>query len=335
MKNKKEIFSNVFITNENAIFFKKTKTTIVADLHIGFEAEKQIQGISFPFFQKNILIEKLGLIIEKYSPQKIIIDGDFKHNFSKNLKQEWNEVIEILKFLKNKANVILIKGNHDNFLRTIANQQNVKLVNFYFIEDFLLIHGHEDLEKEIIGGSKNLSTQDNEDLNFQINLRRKFGNLKENKKLLNLDDKLIKFQKKFEKDNENKKFAKSITPKNFEKNLILAHEHPSIKLRDELGVSVKLPCFLINKKRKIIVLPAFSPLALGQEFSITKKYSERTDISQLTDKKISKKELNQKSSISEYHSKKYATSNEFLSPILKKFGYDEIVATSEIGLLEF
>lgn len=274
MKTKKEIFKNVFITNENALYLKKSKAIIIADLHIGYEAEKQIQGISFPFFQKNILIEKLNLIIEKYYPKRIIINGDFKHNFSKNLRQEWNEVIGILKFLKDKANIILIKGNHDNFLRTIAKSQNVNLINSYFIDDFLLIHRDENL--------------------------------------LNQYDKLIKFQKKF---------AKSITSKNFEKNLILAHEHPSIKLRDELGVSVKLPCFLINKKRKIIVLPAFSPLALGQEFSITKKFS--------------KKELKQKFSINEYHSEKYANSNEFLSPILKKLGYDEIIATSEIGLLEF
>ncbi|MCQ6253385.1 metallophosphoesterase [Methanocaldococcus sp.] len=44
---------------------------------------------------------------------------------------------------------------------------------------------------------------------------------------------------------------------------ILGHEHPSIKLRDEVGAIIKFPIYLLN--RKYIVLPAFNPLSPGND----------------------------------------------------------------------
>jgi putative SbcD/Mre11-related phosphoesterase len=47
--------------------------------------------------------------------------------------------------------------------------------------------------------------------------------------------------------------------------IVMAHEHPAITLRDKLGVKFKFKCFLkgVYEDRKIIVIPAFSPLATG------------------------------------------------------------------------
>ncbi|ENN96842.1 phosphoesterase [Methanocaldococcus villosus KIN24-T80] len=44
--------------------------------------------------------------------------------------------------------------------------------------------------------------------------------------------------------------------------LILAHEHPSIKIRDEI-TTYKFPIYLVNKN--YIVLPAFNPLSPGND----------------------------------------------------------------------
>ncbi|WP_010480287.1 metallophosphoesterase [Thermococcus zilligii] len=44
---------------------------------------------------------------------------------------------------------------------------------------------------------------------------------------------------------------------------IIGHEHPSIRLRDEVGASVKVPVFL--RGESLIVLPAFSPWAYGND----------------------------------------------------------------------
>jgi putative SbcD/Mre11-related phosphoesterase len=44
---------------------------------------------------------------------------------------------------------------------------------------------------------------------------------------------------------------------------IIGHEHPAIRLRDEVGALVKVPAFLVGEK--LIVLPAFSPWAYGND----------------------------------------------------------------------
>ncbi|ASJ03439.1 metallophosphoesterase [Thermococcus profundus] len=44
---------------------------------------------------------------------------------------------------------------------------------------------------------------------------------------------------------------------------IIGHEHPAIRLRDEVGAAVKVPAFLAGEE--LIVLPAFSPWAYGND----------------------------------------------------------------------
>ena len=44
---------------------------------------------------------------------------------------------------------------------------------------------------------------------------------------------------------------------------IIGHEHPAVRLRDEVGALVKVPIFLMGEK--LIVLPAFSPWAYGND----------------------------------------------------------------------
>ncbi|MBP1912026.1 metallophosphoesterase [Thermococcus stetteri] len=46
-------------------------------------------------------------------------------------------------------------------------------------------------------------------------------------------------------------------------NFIIGHEHPAIRLRDEVGAVVKVPVFLMGEH--LIVLPAFSPWAYGND----------------------------------------------------------------------
>ena len=44
---------------------------------------------------------------------------------------------------------------------------------------------------------------------------------------------------------------------------IIGHEHPAIRLRDEVGAILKVPAFLFGER--LIVLPAFSPWAYGND----------------------------------------------------------------------
>ena len=143
----------VIISNLYTAYLPKRKIAIISDLHIGYEGVLQREGVMIPKYQKNIIIKRIEKIIEKFDPELLIINGDFKHEFGKNLRQEWNEAKEILKYVKSKTNVLLIRGNHDNFLKTIASKLDVRILESYEIDGIKIFHGHKDLngKKKIIG----------------------------------------------------------------------------------------------------------------------------------------------------------------------------------------
>ncbi|MCD6473384.1 MAG: metallophosphoesterase [Thermoplasmata archaeon] len=143
----------IVISDTYAAYLPEHGIAIVSDLHIGYEGVLQREGVMIPKYQKKILKERIEKIIEKFEPELLVINGDFKHEFGKNLRQEWNEAMELLEFIKNKTNVLLVRGNHDNFLKTIASKASVRVVEHYRAGDITIFHGHKDMEgkKKIIG----------------------------------------------------------------------------------------------------------------------------------------------------------------------------------------
>lgn len=190
-----EISPGTKISRHHALFLDDENLLVIADLHLGYEGALLEQGVSIPRFQKKVMMERLTRLLEKYEPSRILIDGDFKHEFSKNLVQEWEEVNEVLDFISDKADVELIRGNHDNFLRTILSKKGLDLSMTSSLGGYTFAHGHNKIS--------------------------------------------------------------------WKGSLVMGHEHPSLGLRDKIGATAKLPCFLVT--RNVIVLPAFSPLALGTD----------------------------------------------------------------------
>jgi putative SbcD/Mre11-related phosphoesterase len=62
---------------------------------------------------------------------------------------------------------------------------------------------------------------------------------------------------------------------------IIGHEHPAIRLRDEVGAVIKVPAFLLGEE--LIVLPAFSPWAYGNDVTreIVSPFLRRFETSKL------------------------------------------------------
>jgi putative SbcD/Mre11-related phosphoesterase len=127
-----------------ALWLKKEKTLVIADLHLGFEENLHRQGVLVPWFQFKEIKKRLEKIFSKTKPEKIIINGDLKHEFGSIPQQEWDEVKGIIDFLqKNSKELILVKGNHDKILGPIANYKKVKLKDSVTIRDTIIMHGHE------------------------------------------------------------------------------------------------------------------------------------------------------------------------------------------------
>jgi putative SbcD/Mre11-related phosphoesterase len=193
-----EVMPGLVISNELCAYLPHQSTVVVSDLHIGYESVLEDSGLHLPRIQTSKMKEALEGIVERRSPKRFVILGDLKHEFSRNLAQEWNEVRGLLAVLQEKAEVVVVRGNHDNYLATIASKLGVEMVNEYHLGGVTFAHGHEP----------------NED-----------------------------------------------------RPLVIGHEHPSVRLYDDVGGFVKVPCFVHLPKDQVLVMPAFSPLAPGTDLT--------------------------------------------------------------------
>ncbi|MCI4371737.1 MAG: metallophosphoesterase [Thermoplasmata archaeon] len=192
-----EVAKGVEATRDFALFLRDERTLVISDLHLGFEGALAEQGVSIPRFQRRVILERLGKLLDRVNAERVVIAGDFKHEFSKNLVDEWVEVKQVLRFLKERVTPVLVRGNHDNYLATITGDLALPLHDRADIGGYTIVHGHEEVT--------------------------------------------------------------TLHP------IVMGHEHPAVKLKDELGATVSVPAFLVTER--LIVLPAFSPLALGVDVS--------------------------------------------------------------------
>jgi len=136
------------------------KTLIVTDFHIGYEEALNKQGLMVPRFQFDEIMKRLGKVFSKLKGKKIdriIINGDLKHEFGTISDQEWRHTLRLLDyFSKYCKEIILIKGNHDNILGPIAKKRNVRVLDHYLIGNILVLHGDKIPKKELLKDVKTI-----------------------------------------------------------------------------------------------------------------------------------------------------------------------------------
>ena len=192
------------------------RALVVADLHLGLEAELSQKGIGLPD-QLPKLRERLLELLEREKPQRLVFLGDVKHSVPIATWQEWRGLFTLLAELGKLAKIEIIPGNHDGDIEGMIPPE-VKLhdARGIIIGGVGLTHGHAWPSPEL------------------------------------LKTKL----------------------------LVMAHNHPTVELKSELGTRVVEPvwlkCKLKPKKlpeelRKVIqgegprllIMPAFSELVAG------------------------------------------------------------------------
>ena len=140
------------------LLLKNENILVLADFHIGYEEALNKQGILVPRFQFRDVIKRLGKILselKKIKLEKIIINGDIKHEFGTISEQEWRETLRLLDFLTKFCDeIILIKGNHDTIIGPIAKKKNIKIVEHFLVGNVLIVHGHKIPNKNILKKAK-------------------------------------------------------------------------------------------------------------------------------------------------------------------------------------
>src|SRR3989344_1547423 len=122
-------------------------TLIISDLQIGIEGGLQDQGIFVPVYQFDDVFARLQKIVEKTKAKRMIINGDLKHEFGSITNQEWRYILRILDYLLEKMEVVIVKGNHDVVINPIAKKRSVKVVDYFKIDDLLILHGQNVIDR--------------------------------------------------------------------------------------------------------------------------------------------------------------------------------------------
>jgi len=128
------------------VYHEKMKMLLLADLHLGYEEAMAEEGVYLPKAQLTYFKKEFDEIYEKIDIEKLVIIGDLKHRFDKLSRQERSEISETIDHLKKKgiSEIILVRGNHDNYVSPLLKKYDVKIIDYMIIDDMLLIHGHVD-----------------------------------------------------------------------------------------------------------------------------------------------------------------------------------------------
>lgn len=133
------------------LYLRDIDALVIADLHLGYERIKaEAEGIFVPQVQDKKIIEIINSALKEKKASTIIVNGDIKHEFSEGSYHEYKELLDFLEFLSRKfKKVILIKGNHDNFIiRATRKFSNIELCDEKIIGDYFFAHGHKEFSSK-------------------------------------------------------------------------------------------------------------------------------------------------------------------------------------------
>ena len=124
----------------------KKRILVIGDLHLGFEEALNTSGIfvSRKMFEENVAY--LDRVFEKIGKaDEVVLLGDVKHVFGNINRQEWNDVLRLLDYFKDKVKkVIIVKGNHDKIVEPIARKAGVEVKDYYALGNCCFLHGDRD-----------------------------------------------------------------------------------------------------------------------------------------------------------------------------------------------
>lgn len=88
--------------------------------------------------------DALNDILGTYEPKRVVLLGDVKHDFRRAGREESDQVRGIIEMISEDAQVVVVKGNHDNYIQNIIAESGILAVDHIDIMGYRLEHGHED-----------------------------------------------------------------------------------------------------------------------------------------------------------------------------------------------
>lgn len=97
---------------EGALWIPATRTAVLADLHVGYEAFHAARGQAVPRVEAAELAARLARVVARLGAERVVVAGDVKHAFSRPVAGERADLARVLAGASG-AEVVLVRGNHD------------------------------------------------------------------------------------------------------------------------------------------------------------------------------------------------------------------------------
>lgn len=140
----------VWLLPQKALWFKKRKTVLMADLHFGKINHFRKAGIAVPARANDKNAENLISVLQATKPERLIFLGDLFHS---HYNEDWEVVGQIRKHFVN-CSFELVLGNHDILSEIQYERHSMKFYLNELLEDNLILT-HEPME-EVPEGFYNL-----------------------------------------------------------------------------------------------------------------------------------------------------------------------------------
>ncbi|HLI46236.1 MAG TPA: metallophosphoesterase [Geobacterales bacterium] len=128
-----------------ALLVPSLSATVISDLHLGYEEELYKEGILLSKTQVEDLQKKLEEMHRLVSTKRLIINGDIRHGFGKITRSQRKELERF--FLHASGyyeEILVIRGNHDNYLKSVLNDLKIQLLDQLYENEILIMHGHKE-----------------------------------------------------------------------------------------------------------------------------------------------------------------------------------------------
>ena len=139
-----EILPDVRVTSDRCLLLEGGRTAVIGDLHLGYETSLEDEGMFLPRVNTGTIRDALNRIISRYEPERMVLLGDVKHDFRRSKRESSDEILRIVRLLNEATETLVIKGNHDNYIQNVLEEENMTAVDYADIAGFRLEHGHVD-----------------------------------------------------------------------------------------------------------------------------------------------------------------------------------------------
>jgi DNA ligase-associated metallophosphoesterase len=132
-----ELAPGLVLDARRAAYLAEERVLAVADLHLGYAWTHRARGQILPLSAPDDTLPRLQALLDDYQPRSLVLLGDIVHGPAP-VAEFRAELLTILAQLRERAELVLIAGNHDRHLTHLAG---TALVREHRAGPHLLLHG--------------------------------------------------------------------------------------------------------------------------------------------------------------------------------------------------